>query len=49
VAESTFIRVSVDADLWRRFKIMCLQQDRKPSDYLRELIEREVVEHGTSN
>jgi hypothetical protein len=40
--EEKVVRFAIDADLWKRFRLEALRSDRTASEYLAQLIEKEV-------
>ena len=37
-----FVRFNIDAELWKRFRLLALKHDRSASDYLADLVDKEV-------
>lgn len=41
MAEKT-VRLPIEAELWKRFRLLALQRDLTVSEYLKTLVEKEV-------
>jgi len=41
------VRFTIDAEQWKRFRLLAIQRDRTVAEYLGELVNREVNRRAT--